>query len=471
MQLNGIKKMDGSNFLRGLCILLALTLTSCNSRSYSEKALGLNIEINEKKLSNGLTVIMAEDHTFPVVSYQTWVKAGSVDEIPGKTGLAHLFEHLMFKGTKKFGPKAFFEQLETQGAAVNAYTVRDFTVFHEDFTPNLLSKVIEMEGDRLQGLILNDKILDTEKNVVLEERRLRTENSPQGRMQEVLWQLAFDLHPYRTPVIGYMDDLIQLSVKDLQDFYKTYYTPSNVAIVLAGDFKQDEAMDLIKKHYGDLPKKSVPKRNFPVEPAQTSEHRYSLYDDIASQQFMQAYPASDATNPDSFALDVLANILFEGTSSRAHHLLVEEKQVALSIDGSAFTPTYPGIFIISGTMSGANDSSQAESLLNELILDVQKNGVKEEEVKTAVNQLTMMVMDGVRTPHGLAQLLGTVYTILGDASKYADDLEKYTKITRTDVQRVAKDYLKPNQRTVVVMYPKKSTPPTPIKKGASDESI
>jgi zinc protease len=434
-------------------ILVFLFLSSCESHHHP---LGIQFHLNKRTLSNGLTVIMVEDHTVPIISYQTWLRVGSVDERPGITGISHLFEHLMFKGTTKYGPRQFFHELEAKGAEVNAFTTRDYTVFYENFVPDLLEKVIDMESDRMVNLKLDEPILNNEKLVVFEERRLKTENLPEGKMQEALWQLAFRRHPYQWPVIGYPPDLLGISVDQLKEYYKMNYQPSNAAVVIVGDFDSNSTFKLIKKYYSGIPKQRRPERNIPVESAQGEERRLIIRDQVASEKFIQAYHITAAQEPDSYALDVLANILFEGATSRAYRRLVEEKDWVSSIHGSAYTPTYPGLFLISGTMKGKIPSAQAESELDRVIRNIQDHGVTQEEIQIAIRQLTLQLVDSVRTSFGLGQLIGTVQTVFGDPQRYEDDLSKYLKVTQADVRKVANKYLIPNNRSVVTLVPESS---------------
>jgi zinc protease len=440
-----------------LLVGTSLFAWSCRDGKGTVSGLGINLALEKHTLSNGMQVIFVEDHTVPIVSYQTWYRVGSVDEHPGITGISHLFEHLMFKGTPKYGPKEFFQELEAKGADVNAFTTRDYTVYYESFTPELLPKVIDMEADRMQNLTLTDEVLNTERAVVFEERRMRTDNAPEGRMQEALWQLAYRFHPYQWPVIGFPQDLMAITHAQLVDYFHSHYQPANAALVVVGDFKAEPTLALVKKFYEQVPAAPRPARAIPDEPEQKEERRLILRDKVASERFAQAYHVTSASDDDSYALDVLANILFEGTSSRAYRLLVEEKDVASGISGSAFTPTFPGLFIISGTMKGGVPSSEAEKLLDRAIAETQNSDVTPEEIRIAVRQLTVQLVDSVRTPYGLGQLIGTVTTIFGDPERYADDLAKYTKVGVADVRRVSQKYLQPNNRSVVTLVPEEAS--------------
>jgi zinc protease len=441
--------------LKIIFVLLTLLLLGCEGKVANP--LGINLTLRQEKLSNGLTVILVEDHTVPIVSYQTWFRVGSVDETPGTTGISHLFEHLMFKGTPKYGPKQFFLQLEAKGAEVNAFTTRDYTVYYENFVPDLLEKVIDMESDRMANLDINEEVLGSERLVVLEERRLRTDNAPEGKMQEALWGLAYHRHPYSWPVIGYPQDLLSITVAKLNDYFKSHYQPANAALVIVGDIKSNDTLALIKKYYGQVEAQPRPKRNIYPEPEQREERRLILHDRVASERLAIAYHVTSAEQDDSYALDVLANILFEGTSSRAYRKLVEEREIAMGVSGSAYTPTYPGLFIITTTMKGGVPGTKAEGALDEAIHDIQEKGVTEEEITRAVRQLTVQLVDGVRTPYGLGQLIGTVQTIFADPGRFIDDLNKYLRIKAPDVQRVAQKYLVPNNRSVVTLIPESAT--------------
>ena len=434
-----------------LCFVFLLLVLPASGTPLQK--LGIELRFHREVLPNGLTVILAPSSQVPVISYQTWYRVGSVDETTGKTGLAHLFEHLMFKGTEKYGPKEFFNRLESKGAEVNAYTTQDYTVYYQNFTPNLLDRVIEMEADRMVGLKLDQDLLTTERQVVMEERRLRVDNSPSGKLHEAIWGLSFREHPYRTPVIGYPQDLLRLTLDDLKAFYKDYYHPANATLVVAGAFDQAETLANIRAAYGPIPKRSRPDRKVTSEPAQDAERKISVFDQITAEQFAWSYVIPRAGEPDAYALDVLSNVLFHGTSSRAHRRMVEDKSLLIGVSGTAYTPTFPGLFMISGSVRKGVELPKVEKELASLLEEVQKTPPTTEEVESAVRQLTVSSVDSLRTPQGVAQLLGAVQTVLGDAARYSEDLEKYRGVTPADLQRVAKKYLLPHQRSTVLLLP------------------
>ncbi len=415
--------------------------------------LGLRFPLLERRLPNGLKVLIVQDSTVPVVSYQTWVNVGSVDESFGLSGIAHLFEHLMFKDSEKYGPRAFFNQLESRGAVVNAFTTRDYTVFYETMVPPLLPVAISLEADRLANLKIDAETLYTERHVVFEERKLRTENSPDGRMQEAVWSLVFKSHPYRAPVIGYEEDLKRMEVTDLTTFFKANYQPGNVTVVVVGDVKADSVFSMIEKAYGGIPGTPRKPRNIPREAVQSEARRVELQDQIATEKITIAYPSTSAAESDTYALDVLSNILFVGSSSRTHRQLVEENRIASGIGGVNYTPLFPGVFLASATLRAGHSASEFENGFESMIKEIQSNGVTEREIRNAVRQLTVQTVDSVRTGQGLANLIGTVDAIFGDPMRFKEDLTKYSRVTNADIIRVAKNYLTPEKKNVVTMVP------------------
>lgn len=436
-----------------LLAMLSLSLGSC--RVDPEKmGLSLRFDIKEKVLGNGLKVIAVENRTLPIITYQTWIRAGSVDDPSGKTGIAHLFEHLMFKGTERYGKNAFFSKLETHGAIVNAATGRDHTVYYETFAPSLLDEVIDMESDRLKNLTISQADLDLEKNVVFEERRLRVENSVEAKVNEALWNLAFTVHPYGSPTIGFPPDLLNISVDDLNVFFKKNYQPSNVTLVVVGDFSVSDLFKKIEKAYQNIPSKARPARSIPIEPEQNEERRLVVNDLSSTVMVQMAYTIPSAHDVDSYSIDVLSNILFEGSSSRAYRKIVDELQIATSLTASSYTPMYPGLLTIRANLRPGRSLEEFEKALGALIKDVQTNDVSKAEVDRAVKQLTLDLIDGLQTSQGIAQWLGTIDMIFGDVGKFKKMWAKYFEVTPKSVKDVANRYLDPNHRSMIIVHPK-----------------
>ncbi len=406
------------------------------------------------KLSNGIVVLAKEDHTVPMVSYRTCFRVGSVDEKPGLTGMAHLFEHLMFKGTETEGPKPFFEKLEKKGAEVNALTTNDYTCYYVNASKQLLPTIIELDSDRLLRMAVTESELDIEKHVVLEERLYRIESVPGARMQETLWGHLFRKHPYRFPTSGVPQDLLSVRVEDLTDFWKEHYHAATLAITVVGDFSTPDLMDALEKAYGSVPKNPLPPRNFETDDALSAEKRVELFDQVPTESVLIGYPITEAGHSDSYPLDLLSMILFQGTSSRGTHRLVEEQQSALDVSASSFTPKYPGVFTIGATTRKPFTTEQLLEEIDRIVRDVAEKGVTDEEVQTARKRLSLGVYRQLATPDGFAANAATVEMILGDGRRYHEDLERYAEVTREDIRRVAKRYLDRIGRVVVIMRPK-----------------
>lgn len=428
--------------LKRLFVGALLLLAGCRETA------GLNVDFktSKRELPNGVTLLMIEDHSVPIVSFQTWVRVGSVDEVYGKTGLAHLFEHLMF-------PKEFVTRLESIGAEVNAMTTRDYTVFYENFHPKYLDEVMSLEVSRFEKTRFDEQTLLTEKAVVLEERKMRIENSPSGKAQEALWGLAFQRHPYRYPVSGLPADVLNLKLSDLNDFFATHYHGGNTVIVVSGDFSPPKLEPRLVAAYSKLPKGRRATRDLPLEPEQNGERLLDLHDSVVSTEVHIGYPITSAADPDTHALDVLSTLLLNGVNSRLYKDLVQERQVYLSLQGFAFTPLYPGLFLISGTLRAGVTPDQALKALDESLKAFQEGPLDEAEVKVAAKQLTLQVVDGMRTAYGVGQLFGLMEAIFFDYGKVKEEVLKYWDVTPSQVKRAAKKYLHPNRRNVVRMFP------------------
>ena len=447
--------------LLGAVLVIAGQTVSCSTpaarslgtKTLSESVLPVSIPIRYERLSNGLRVVLVRDPSTPVVSYQTWFDVGSSDETPDQAGIAHLFEHLMFKGTELHPGRAFFTSLESAGAEVNAYTTRDYTVFHADFAPFLLDRVIEMEADRMQNLQLDLRTVETEKQVVLEERKLRVDNQPSGRMVERLWSLAFRSHPYRLPVIGYPETFMNLSLDQFRAFYQTHYAPDQAVVVVTGAIDVDATWNKIKNAYASLRGSGFRRSSIAPESEPRGERREVMHDPTENSRVLIGYQIGSTYQEDSFAIDLLVSALFEGRSARAYRRWVEDRPWVTDVHGSSFTPRYPGLMIVSATLRSGVSLDRFEQDFNELIEDVQKNPLTEVELTKARAQLTKQLVDQAATAHGQAELLGAVTLFYGNPNRYADDLRKYQKITAEQVREAAEKYLIPNRRSVVRWSP------------------
>jgi zinc protease len=403
-------------------------------------------------LPSGLTVLTLEDHSTPVVSFQVWVKAGSRDE-SRFTGIAHLFEHMMFKGTKHLEPEQFTRLIEGRGGRLNAFTSRDVTVYFEDVTAETLPLVIDLEAERMANLDLNQKLLDTEREVVLEERRMRTEDAPQGRAFEALLALVFRAHPYRWPVIGWRSDVEAVDVASCRRFFEAYYAPNNLVVAVAGDFDTAETLARVERSFGGMrPAASIP-RNATREPEQRGERRETVHFDVRGAIVAAGWHAPPTGHPDGFALDALSDILSAGRSSRLYRRLVNDEQVALSASGGYWEMQDAGLFYGHVAVRPDAGVESAESLFLEEIERVREEPVSEAELAKAKRKLEVRLVEELRTAHSLASRIGRDYVAFGRIRPLEELLGGIRAVSAEDLQRVARTYLDPTKRSIVRVVP------------------
>jgi zinc protease len=404
-------------------------------------------------LSNGLRVRLLREASTPTLSYYTFFQVGSRNEKLGTTGISHLFEHMMFNGAARYGPKEFDRVLESRGGHSNAYTSNDVTAYYEDFAAEALETVVDLESDRMRSLRLTSESLEQEREVVKEERRLRTENSIFGLMEEQLEALVFLAHPYRWPVIGWMQDIERITRDDCEAFFRTYYAPNNAAIYVVGDLDPDRTLAAIERHYADIPAGPRPAAVPPGEPAQRGERRALVRYPAQAPALLAGWRGPAARSADSSALDVLQVCLAVGESSRLRRRLVQEAEVAVSVSISWGWRIDPGVFLAFVELAPGTDVRRAEALLWEEIAKVAARGVSGLEVSRAKALLRSSVLHELATHHGVAHALGQAEALLGDWREAGRALEHYARVGPRDVRRVAAEYLDPARRCVVVLEP------------------
>jgi zinc protease len=404
-------------------------------------------------LPNGLRVRLLPDASAQTVSYYTFFHVGSRNESLGLTGISHLFEHMMFNGAAKYGPKEFDRVLESRGGHSNAYTSNDVTAYYEDFAADALETVIDLESDRMRSLRLTNDTLEQEREVVKEERRLRTENSIFGLMEEQLEALVFLAHPYRWPVIGWMADIERISRDECEAFFRTYYAPNNAAVYAVGDLDPDRTLALVERHYGDIPSGPKPAPVPPGEPPQRGERRATVRYPAQAPAILAGWRGPAARSPDSAALDLLQVCLAVGESSRLRKRLVHDEEVAVSVSISWGWRLDPGVFLAFAELAPGVATDRAEELLWEEIDRVAVKGVSGAEVRRAQALLRSSVLHELATHHGIAHALGQAEALLGDWREASRALEHYAAVGPKDVRRVAAEYLDPPKRCVVVLEP------------------
>ena len=404
------------------------------------------------KLDNGLTVLLLPDTGTPGVSFQMWVRAGAKDET-NYTGLAHLFEHMMFRGTDRLPPESHERMIEGRGGRVNAFTTADTTVYYEDVAPDSLPLVIELEAERLANLKITEETLASERQVVLEERRLRTEDQPDGRAFEALLGLAFQAHPYRVPTIGWRSDIETVPVKDVREFFRTYYAPNNIVIAIAGDFDAAETLAQIRRTFGRLePAADIP-RSPTKEPEQSGERRAEVYFDLRSPILAAAWHAPPTGHPDAEALDVASLVLSGGHSSRVYRKLVYDKQVALGAQGAYWELQDAGLFYAFASVRPGADIDEVERLFMAEIKRLRDEPVSPAELAKAKRQIQVDLLSGMETANEMASQIGREYVSFGRIRPVEERLKAYAAVTAADVQRVARTYLRDDHRSVVHVVP------------------
>ncbi|HTI38731.1 MAG TPA: pitrilysin family protein [Vicinamibacterales bacterium] len=405
-------------------------------------------------LSNGMRVVFLEDHSTPIVHLEMWYHVGSKNERPGRTGFAHLFEHMMFKGSKNVEPEGHPSYVSSVGGQSNAYTTEDATVFWETVPSQYLPLVLWLEADRLASLRIEPSIFTTEREVVKEERRMRIENQPYGRLQEIIADQAFTIHPYKHPVIGSMQDLEAASIDDVRDFFHTYYVPTNATAVVVGDFDTKDAVGLVERYLGRVPKSNAPvPRDIPKEPPQTKEKRVTLHEEWPLPAVVVAYHITYDGHPDSYPLHVASKILSDGQSSRIYRKLVYETGIALAAFGGGNIIEDPNLFFAVAIVQPGHTTDEAATALVGELDRLRDEPITAEELQQAKNQLARDYILGRESVKDKAEVLGHAAVIHGDLKTADGEFDIFQNLTSADVQRVARTYFTPENRLVLTVLP------------------
>ena len=411
--------------------------------------------VQEFMLDNGLKVLFIEDHKIPLATFQIWYKVGSIDEPAGKSGMSHLLEHMMFKGTYKYGSKELSNAVQRRGGTDNAFTTKDYTMYYETMPSDFISLPIEFEADRMKNLTFKD--LKSERSVVMEERRMRTEDDPQNLLFEETLAASLMVHAYRKPVIGWMDEIASITRDDLASYYGTYYSPDNAFIILSGDVYPDKLLPLIKKDFGPIkPAGSRLQRIITVEPAQQGEKIANLVSESAELPYILAvYHVPSFPDKDSYALDVLSTILGGGKSSRLYLELVYRQRLAIEASADyADLNRNPYVFIINISIAPAKNTKDVMSALDAEIEKLKKEPPSAEEIQKAKNQVEAGFEFARDSSYSEALYTG-MFQILGDWKLRDRYLEGIRNVTAADVQNAARRYLTRENRTIGYLKPGK----------------
>ena len=444
---------------RTTCVLFlacaeALSLTAASPVKLPETV------IHAIHLPNGLRALLVEKHDAPVVSVQVWYHVGSKDELPGQTGFAHLFEHLMFQGTKNVGGEDFTGHIVRAGGWDNAYTTEDATVFWETVPSSHLPVALWLEADRMRNLEISEKTFNTEKEVVKEERRLRFDNQPYGTVIETLYRHAYTVHPYGHLPIGSMEDLDRAALSDVRGFYDKYYVPQNATLVIVGDFERHQAESLLREYFGPIARGSVPlERAIPAEPRQTAERTVKVTLNVALPAFVAAYHMPADGTPDAYPLRLAARVLAEGESSRLHSRLIYEDQIALQAESAGNFTEDPNLFFVMAVMNPGHTPGEGKAAVEKELDRLRTEPVTAAELDKAKNQILRDFVQSRQSVQSLGEQLGYAAIILKDPELLDAELDRFLSVTSDDIQRVARTYFVPENSTLMEVIPAEGAVP------------
>ena len=419
------------------------------------------IDFREFTLDNGLHVIMHQDNTTPIVVTSVLYHVGSKNENPERTGFAHFFEHLMFEGSENIDRGQYMNIIQSRGGTLNAYTSNDITYYYELLPSNELELALYMESERMLHSKVDITGVETQREVVKEERRQRYENQPYGTILPETLVRAYSKHPYQWAPIGSMDHLNAATIEEFQQFYKDFYVPNNATLTIAGDIDYAATETLVRKYFSEIPSgnKEIYRPNV-VEPKKTAEIRDIIYDNIQIPAVIQAYNLPPRNHPDSYALSMLSTYLTGGSSSLMTKELVDKQQKALVVAAIPLELEDGGIFIMYGITNMGVDPKDLETEVDKLIKQVQEQGISDLEFTKLKNQMENAIVSGNSTVAGIAENLAEAKVIYGDTQYINQVMDYYSKVTKADIQRVAKEYLDLNGRVVLYYLPKSAKPAT-----------
>ena len=406
-----------------------------------------------KTLKNGMKVLVQADRSIPNVALYIFYRIGSRNEHPGTTGLSHFFEHMMFNGAKKFGPGELDKAMEANGAANNAYTNENTTVYQDWFPRSALNLIFDIEADRIQYLSFDPKKIESERGVVASERRTEVDASNSGILDEQLQATAFVAHPYQWPVVGWMSDIEHWTMDDLKHHFEMGYAPNNATMVVVGDVTPEEIFRLCEKYIEPIQQHAPPPSVTTIEPEQMGERRLVVRKAAELPLLQIAYHVPQTNNPDFYALNILRTVLVQGESSRMYQRLIDTDQIALDV-GISLSPAFdPTILKISVQPKQGVDPQKCEAAVYEELDKVKKGSISDKELEKAKNIRLVEFYQQMRTINGRANTIGTYEVFFGDYHKLFDAAKNYSAVTKEDVQRVAQKYFGANNRTVATLIP------------------
>jgi predicted Zn-dependent peptidase len=439
--------------IRFLLLVSVLTLGAVSP----DLATAQSFPVEDFALPNGLKIILQPDRSVPSLCLGIVYHAGGKNERPGITGISHLFEHMMFNGSAKYPPKQFDQILEAGGGYSNAFTNQDITLYYDEFNPDLLERVLDMEADRMRALKIDSENLEQERGIVKEERRMRVDDSPRRRLYEELRAVAFDAHPYGHPVLGWSADLDAISVADCEAYFRTYYAPNNAVFCLAGDFDPHTVRPRIEAAFGDIASQAPPPVVVESEDEQLGERRLEIVLPAEQAITVAAYHMVGRRHPDYLAHDLLSNILGLGESSRLHQSLVYEEEVASTVSCFIDGSEHPGLFYIWANVNRGRGPEEVTAGIDRVVADLLSQGVTDQEVDKARNQAQSSLVRGLTTNQSRAEELLVHEMLDGDYRRLFTIFDDYDQVTTDQVNRVARECLSPRNRTIAVLVPEEES--------------
>lgn len=412
------------------------------------------VTYEEYDLDNGLHVILHQDNSAPVVTTSVMYHVGGKDRTEGRTGFAHLFEHLLFEGTKNIPKGKWFEIVSSNGGTNNANTSQDRTYYYEVFPSNNLELGLWMESERMLHPIIDQTGVDTQQEVVKEEKRLRYDNSPYGQLLPVLGKNLFKVHPYKDPNIGYMEDLDASTLDDVTAYYKKYYVPNNAALVVAGDIDIPKTKKMVQDYFGDIPRGADIQRNYPMEEPITQEIRSKAYDkNIQIPAAGAAYRTPGFRERDAYVLEMISAYLSDGRSSKLYKKMVDDQKQALQVGAFSIPQEDYGMYLVFALPVGETSLETLITEMEEEVAKVREELISERDYQKLQNKFENRYVNSNSSIQGIAGSLATYYMLYGDTELINKEIEIYRSVTREEIQSVAEKYLKPNQRVIIEYLP------------------
>jgi len=432
-------------------LLFLLVAVLVGTASYAQK----EIEFEEFDLDNGLHVILHEDHSTPIVAVTVLYHVGSKNEVEGRTGFAHFFEHLLFEGSENIDRGEYMDIVQSNGGNLNANTTQDRTFYFELLPSNQLELGLWLESERMFHAKIDQEGLETQREVVKEEKRQNYDNQPYASFRAELFSRSFTEHPYNWVPIGSLDDINQAELSEFMDFYKTFYVPNNATLSLAGDFDPKQAKKWITKYFSAIPRgtQEIPRPDI-VEPQLTAEIIDTVYDNIQIPAVFMAYRMPGQTDPDAYAMEMLTQVLSGGASSRLNKRFVDDEEMAFAVASFPYTLEDDGLFMLLGLPQIGRSLDTLMIGLDEEVERMKTELISEREFDKVQNQVESSFVQGNASMAGIAESLANYHVYFGDANLINTEIEKYRDVTREDIQRVAQKYLDANKRVKLIYLPK-----------------